>query len=293
MRYMTLVVCVCLGLWTHLAQALTFPLPAPGNDIVGRLQTVESEEGDTLVSIGQRYDIGAYEMWQSNPQLDREELNPGTKVLIPSQFILPPVRKGLVVNLAELRLYYFPPHRNIVVTFPIGVGYQGWNTPRMTTRVTRKQADPEWRPTKAIRAEAAAAGDPWPSVVPPGPNNPLGAYALYLAVPQVLIHGTPRSDTVGRRSSHGCVRLFAQDIEYLFNTVPVGTPVHMIYLQDKIGRLNGRLYLESEVPFPEFNDDGDLKKRIISAARGRADRINWDKVDEVADTRLGVPERIE
>jgi L,D-transpeptidase ErfK/SrfK len=227
-----------------------------------------------------------------NPSLGRDTLESGTRVLIPSQFILPPVRNGLVVNLAELRLYYFPKYANIVVTFPIGVGYQGWNTPRVSGSVVRKQADPVWRPTAAIRAESAEEGRILPIEMPAGPENPLGQYALYLTIPSVLIHGTPRPETVGRRSSHGCVRLFDADIEYLFNSVPVGTPIHMIYAQNKVGHLNGRLYLEAEVPFPEFNDNSDLEKRIVNAARGRSERVNWNQVQEISSTRLGVPQPI-
>jgi L,D-transpeptidase ErfK/SrfK len=281
------------GLFSPNVLALEFPLPPPGNDVVGQLQTVSSEDGDTLVSIGQAYDIGAYEMWQANPQLSKDSLAPGTRVLIPSQFILPPIRKGLVVNLAELRLYYFPKNQNIVVTFPVGVGYQGWNTPRVSGSVVRKQADPVWRPTPAIRAESAAEGRILPREVPPGPENPLGQYALYLTVPSVLLHGTLRPETVGRRSSHGCIRLFDPDIEYLFNNVPVGTPIQMIYVQDKIGRLNGKLYLESEVPFPEFNDSSNLEQRIATAAQRRGHAVDWDKADNVASARLGVPEAID
>jgi L,D-transpeptidase ErfK/SrfK len=285
------------GLCSQNALALQFPMPAAGDDIVGQIQTISSAPGDTLSSIGQRYDIGGYEMFQANPDLGRGQLKQGTEVLIPSQYILPSVRKGLVINLAELRVYYFPENENTVFTFPVGVGRQGWNTPRTSGTVVRKKADPVWTPPPSIRAESARKGKILPYSYPPGPKNPLGKYAIYLSIPGILLHGTNAPSSVGLRSSHGCIRMLAPDIEYLFKNVPVGTPVQIIYQQDKIGWLSGRLFLESEVPFPEFDNDADLKPRITAAAaaaeQGRSATVNWGKVDDVSDTRLGIPQIID
>jgi len=275
-------------LFSQSALALQFPLPAPGDDIVGEIQTVVSQPGETLASIGMRYDIGGYEMFESNQQLPRTKLKPGTEVIIPSQFILPNPRTGLVVNLAELRVYYFPENENVVYTFPVGVGHEGWNTPRKSGTVVRKVADPVWIPPPSIRAEAARAGHPLFAAYPPGPKNPLGKYALYLSIPGIRLHGTNAPYSVGLRSSHGCIRMFAPDIDYLFHNVPTGTPIKIIYEQDKIGWSQGKLYLESEMPFPEFDDESDLKDRITAAAQGRAN-VNWTEVDEITDDKDGLP----
>ncbi len=190
MKYIFSLLFVIAGLFSHNAFALEFPMPAPGDDIVGQTQTMFSKKGDTLVSIGHQYNIGAYEMWQANPDLGRSLLKPDTEVLIPSQFILPTTRKGLVANLAEMRVYYFPENENVVFTFPIGVGQQGWNTPRTSGTVIKKKLHPTWYVPASIQAKAARAGRPLPKSVPPGPKNPLGKYALYLSIPSILLHGT-------------------------------------------------------------------------------------------------------
>ncbi|STX47327.1 putative ErfK/YbiS/YcfS/YnhG family protein precursor [Legionella hackeliae] len=205
--------------------ALTFVLPTQG-DVIGEIQYVNPEMGESLSEVGMRYDIGYYEMIRANPQISPTSLlDERTTVLIPSQFILPNVpREGIVINLAEYRLYYFPPDENIVVTMPVGIGREGWTTPLGLTKVVSKERNPVWRPTANVIAEAAKHGAPIPNEFPPGEDNPLGRHVLRLGWPTYLIHGTNRRDGVGARVSAGCLRMMPDDIEYLYSMVKRGRP---------------------------------------------------------------------
>jgi L,D-transpeptidase ErfK/SrfK len=211
--------------------ALTFSIPSNGNS-VGQVQQYRAKEGDTLLKIGAQYGIGAEEMTKANPSIKRNYyIASGTRVNIPSRFRLPSSvpRNGIVLNIAQKRVYYFQPETGKVYTYPVGVGKQGWSTPLGSTQITGKQKNPSWRPTASIRNEAARRGRTLPSVVGPGPKNPLGRYAMQLGFPRILMHGTTSPGSIGLRSSHGCIRMFSRDIEELFNNVSVGTPVKVIY----------------------------------------------------------------
>lgn len=270
--------------------ALTFPLPANGDDIVGQIAAIPAEPGDTLSSLGIKYNIGYIEMLEANPELpQRGKLEPGTQVVIPSQFILPRVRNGLVVNLAELRLYYFPKNENVVHIFPIGAGKQGWMTPTDSTTVVRKVKDPAWTVPASIKRASAKQGKILPDVVPPGPKNPLGKYALRLGLPGILIHGTNAPATVGQRSSHGCIRMLPDDIKFLYEDVPVGLPVEIIHQHNKMGWLGNKLYLEAEIPFDEHADSTSLKSDIDTIIAQRPAAVNWQQVDEVLENQDGMP----
>ncbi|MCA8864602.1 L,D-transpeptidase family protein [Halomonas sp. SBBP1] len=208
-------------------------LPASGNT-VGENYTVRVEnEEDTLLDIAHAHGIGYEEIRRANPDVSFWVPGKGTQVHIPAQFILPNVeRKGIVINIAELRLYYYPEARDgetsSVQTYPIGIGRDGFNTPFGITKTTMRLEDPAWYPPASVRREAAERGDPPPSVVPPGPDNPLGKYAILLDIPGYLIHGTNRPDGIGMRASRGCIRLHADDIKALFDQVRVGTQVNII-----------------------------------------------------------------
>ena len=229
----------------ELSFATTWVLPEKG-DVVGEIQYASPVSGETLADVGIRFDVGYYEMRNANPRVDGlRPLAPGTRLLIPSRYILPPgKRQGLVINLAEYRLYYYPPGDNVVITYPVGIGREGWNTPIGETKVSSKERDPVWRPTDNVRAEAAKHGTPIPDVFPPGLGNPLGRHVLRLGWPTYLIHGTNRRDGVGSRVSAGCIRMMPEDIEPLFEQVPVGTPVRVLNQSVKAGYDNGSLYLE-------------------------------------------------
>lgn len=274
------------------ANALEYPLPTPGNDVVGQIQTVIASRGDTLSNVGMRYDIGYFEMVEANPGLPRNgQIKPGEMITIPSRFVLPSVRRGLVVNLAELRVYYYPKNQPYVYTFPVGVGREGWGTPRGTTTVARKKADPTWVVPPSIMRESIRNGKPLKSAYGPGPNNPLGKYAIYLNLPGIRLHGTNVPASVGRRVSHGCIRLLADDIKFLYENVPVGTPVTIMYEASKVGWDGPYLYLEEEVPFKELYDESATTK-IEQALQHHSATVDWKRVKEVMEDQDGMPTAI-
>ncbi len=274
--------------------ATSFTLPTSGN-LVGELKYVDAKSGETLPDVGRRFDIGYNEIIKANPKIDPlRQLFGGTKVLIPSQFILPDTKKeGIVINLAELRLYYYPPDENIVVTEPVGIGREGWNTPIGQTQVVSKQVDPVWRPTPNVRAEAAKNGTPIPSYFPPGINNPLGKYVLRLGWPTYLIHGTNRPEGVGARVSAGCIRMLPDDVEYLYKAVKVGTKVTVINESVKVGRDDNKIYLETHPQLKGApNPSKDLQKVKMLISKYGSKRVNWKHVNNILEQANGIPEPI-
>ncbi|MFQ5488164.1 MAG: L,D-transpeptidase family protein [Gammaproteobacteria bacterium] len=253
------------------SEAAVFPLPAPGNDLVGEVVMVTVQSGDTLLDIARRHDLGYKEIVAANPDVDPWLPPVGGPVLVPTRFILPNTpREGIVINLAEMRLYYFPARQQngqgVVMTFPIGIGQEGWSTPLGKTRVIAKKRNPAWTVPESIRRESVVQGDPLPAVVPPGPDNPLGQYAMRLGIPGYLIHGTNKPFGVGRRISHGCIRMYPEDIEVLFGEVSLGTTVRIVDQPYKVGRENGNLYLEAHEPITDQNaPQADNLPRAIQA----------------------------
>ncbi len=244
-------------------------LPPSDVDLLGGIEYTTAEEEDTLLDIARRFDVGQNEIVLANPEVDRWMPREGTRVLLPKRYILPNTKhSGLVLNVPEMRLYYYSrPGRNRVkevITHPISVGRMDWLTPLGDTRVVNKTKNPVWRPPKSIKAEHAAEGDPLPDVVPAGPDNPLGQYAIRLGVPGYLIHGTNKPLGVGMRVSHGCVRMLPEDIKSLFPRVRVGTPVHIVDQPIKIGWLAGTLYIEVHPPLEEEDQsyDAALEKTL-------------------------------
>ncbi len=238
------------------AKAATYAMPTPGDDLIGYSQLTKASRDETLLDIARAHDLGQEEIRIANPEVDRWLPKDGEPVWIPTHFILPDARRqGLVLNLPELRIYHFRAATDggpaVVDTYPASVGRMDWKTPLGETRVVRKQRDPSWHPPASVKQEAAAAGHSVPKVVPPGPDNPLGAYALRLGLPGYLIHGTNKPYGVGMRVTHGCVRLLPEDIEELFGRVPVGTPVQIVNQPVKTGWENGVLYVEVHPPLDE------------------------------------------
>jgi len=209
--------------------AATWPIPASGNT-VGDITYAYPQPGETLRDVGLRYDMGYHDMRIANPHVDPTELlSEHERLLIPSRFTLPHVpHHGLVINLAQYRLYFFPEDDNVVMTFPVGIGRKGWNTPLGLTKVIAKEVNPTWRPTAKVMADAENQGISLPDALPPGPNNPLGHHVLRLAWPTYLIHGTNQAGGVGERASAGCIRMLPEDIEYLYEHIKIGTPVLVI-----------------------------------------------------------------
>lgn len=241
-------------------------LPENG-DVIGEMQTVIAKEEDTLIDIGHRHGLGFEEMRRANPDLGMWYPGEGAEVLVPTRFILPPgPREGIVINLSELRLYYYPPtsegEKPTVETYPISVGREGFETPLGTFKTTVKVKDPAWAPPESMRKEAAARGEPAPAIVPPGPDNPLGRHAILLNIPSYLIHGTNRPAGVGMRVSRGCVRMLPEDIESLFERVPNGTQVTLINEPFKAGWENDELYVQS---YPLLGDKEGSVEPLISA----------------------------
>lgn len=242
-------------------------------DVVGKLQIITAHEDDTLSDIARRFNLGYEEIVSANPQIDPWLPKAGTKIVIPTQFVLPDApRQGIVINLAAMRLFYFPqteagePQR--VITHPVGIGRVEWKTPEGMTRITAKNENPSWIPTPSIRKEYAKNGNPLPAIVPPGPDNPMGAYVLRLAWPSYAIHGTDKPPSVGLRGSHGCLRMYPEDIAFIYNDVPVGTPVRVVNQPYLLGWRDNTLYLQSYAILEEDKRNHTLLlKNSLSAAR--------------------------
>jgi len=276
-----------------------FPLPPEGNDIVGRVQVAIARDNDTLSEIARRYDLGYEEILAANPDVSPWQPGEGTQVILPTAFILPGgTREGLVLNLASMRLFYYPKAEDgrvkEVITHPVGIGREGWHTPQGLTRITQKTANPQWTVPASVRKEHADQGDPLPAVVPPGPDNPLGQYAMRLSLPSYLIHGTNKPWGVGMRVSHGCIRLYPEDIARLFPEVPVGTPVRIINEPYLTGWRDGQLYLEAHTPLAEDtrHSDGNLEtldKLLATQTADRPSALDGVRAEQVARQAYGLP----
>ncbi len=280
-------------------QAATFTL-TPNSDIVGEIQYVTVKKGDSMYSIARSHDLGLMDMLEANPNVNPDKLVPGNTLLVPTQFILPPgPREGIVINLAEIRVYFFPPNTNIVMTFPLGIGEVGWRTPIGETTIIRKRENPTWTPPASIHAEAARKGRTLPKVVAAGPKNPLGSYAMNLGWNGYLMHGTQAPTSIGQRSSHGCMRMYPEDIKALFHAVTVGTKVRAIYEPYKIGMKDGKLFIEAHELFPDnyykirYSDKFDaLQNTVADTTYPQSDAINWLEVKVQIDSTNGYPVEI-
>lgn len=280
------------------SHALTFSIPTKDN-IIGSIQTAIVQPGESLGDIGKKFDVGVYEMIEANPNIDPWTPEPGEKVIIPTQFILPPdKRTGIIINLAEMRLYFYHPDINLVSTYPIGIGRKGWITPLLEAKVINKQYNPTWQPPISIIKEHAIKGDPLPNQVPPGPKNPLGEFAIYLSATGYLIHGTNRPGGIGLRTTSGCIRLFPEDIKALYNQVSIGTTVKIIHAPYKIGIHNQNIYIEAHEPLsdPYYNQEpiiNVMQKAIKNANFLYAINLNFatieDELQKLAKIANGYP----
>ena len=221
--------------------------------LIGSTKTINADERDTLLDIGRAHGFGIQDIKLVNQNVDTWLPKDGEEILLPSYFILPVAPKiGIVLNVPEMRLYYYPPKVDgklqDVYTYPLGVGRQGWNTPYIKTTIVEKKVKPNWYPPLSIRQEHEEAGDPLPKIVKPGPDNPLGSYAMRLGRRDYLIHGTNKPYGIGMRISHGCIRLYPEDIKELFSKVSLDTPVNIINQPYKIGIKENVIYLEAH-PF--------------------------------------------
>lgn len=279
------------------AAALELPLPPPGEDIVGHIQVIKAKYEDTFADIGQANDLGYLEMVAANPGVDPWLPGEGTEIILPTRYILPPgPREGIVINLAEYRMYYFPKGRNVVHTYPLGIGREGWGSPIAETTITGKFPKPAWYPPQSIREEHAADGDPLPTVVPPGPDNPLGPFKFSLGVSGYLIHGSNKKFGIGMRVSHGCFRMLNHNVLQLADMVPVGTKVRIINEPYKFGISGNKVYLEAHTPLSDQGEASVVDKHaaVINTLLKRDDllstlRLDWDVVREVVAAEDGLP----
>ena len=280
------------------ARAMDYPLPPAGSRLIGQNQTYTIQEGDNkLQTIARRFNTAAQVILETNNTIAPVNPAPGTVITIPSQMLLPDTpREGIVVNLAELRLYYFPPGQNIVQVFPLGIGQLGLETPVTTTRVSQKIPNPTWTPTPGIRARSLEQGIKLPPVVPAGPNNPLGRFALRLGVGngEYLIHGTSAPDSVGLRVSSGCMRMNAPDIKALFEQVRVGTRVQIINEPVKFSvEPDGKRYIEVHRPLAQVEGENPQVSPITHSAEFATfvSQAGSDKalIDKALSRRAGIP----
>jgi L,D-transpeptidase ErfK/SrfK len=276
----------------------------PDSDIVGYVQRTTIGKEDTLPDIARRFDVGYEEMVTANPGVDPWLPGVGKEVVVPTQFILPAApHEGVVVNVAEMRIYYYPPHKKgepqMVYTHPIGIGKVGWKTPEGTTKIVSRQKDPVWVVPKSVRDEHAEDGEKLPAQVPAGPDNPLGQYMFRLGWPSYLIHGTNKPYGVGMRSSHGCMRLYPEDIAVFFDLIPIGTKVTVVNQPYLFGWRDGVLYLQA---YAVMEDDSRnwskdrkrllakmLNPKLSAKISEHTNEIDWDRVGELAHSPRAIP----
>ena len=283
------------------AQGSVFPLPTDGSSVVGADSSVRTVYEDTLPDLAHRYSLGYYEIIRANPGVDVWIPGADKDIVLPGKRILPPgPREGIVVNLPEHRLYYYPKpngrDKPVVITYPVSIGKMDWRTPLGETRVIAKIKHPPWYPPESVRKEHEENGDPLPRMVPPGPDNPLGDYAMRLAAGNgtYLIHGTNTPTAVGMAVTHGCIRMYPEDVAAVFATVPVGTPVRLINEPVKVAWVDGQLYIEAHPPVDEEGqtEEPDLKllsKMLNHALGNNHAAINWDLARDTLVAAKGMP----
>jgi L,D-transpeptidase ErfK/SrfK len=283
------------------AGATVFELASPDAAVLGREERVVTTEEDTLYAIAQRFSLGSEEVVRVNPGVDPWLPRAGRSIVIPGERILPPgPREGIVVNLPEHRLYYYPPlvagKPQVVYTYPISIGKMDWSTPLGKTKIQDKRVNPTWTPPESVRQEHIANGDPpLPAVVPAGPDNPLGAHAMRLALPGAyLIHGTNNPIAVGMAVTHGCIRMYPDDIAELFPMIKVGTPVYLINEPVKIAWQDGRLLLEAHPPVDSQGQTGEPDLRVFEDLLQKAlgdtvVAIHWDLARAELGSARGMP----
>ncbi|MBY0544970.1 MAG: L,D-transpeptidase family protein [Gammaproteobacteria bacterium] len=283
------------------AEAATYKMPLPGDTVIGHVQIAYAQPGQTIDDVARQYDIGYYEILAANPHVNPQNLLPYQKLVIPTQFILPNADyAGIVVNIAELRLYYFEPGSNLVQTYPVAIGMEGSGTPVGEYTIIEKITHPDWHVPAQVQAEMIKQGMLLPKVMPAGPDNPLGDYALRLNNYSYLIHGTNVPATIGRRASAGCMHMFPEDISYLFPQVPNHTQVTIVDQPFSAGWSGNQLYFKALQPLHEertnmaFSYSRHWNDAIQLAIAGMSPKppIQWSVVKRVGGEQTGIPEVI-
>lgn len=278
--------------------ATNYPLPPSNDALIGDLQYISASIGDTPTTIAQRFNIGLNAIISANPGTTESALS-AYYLTIPTEFLLPPLpRHGIIINLPEMRLYYFPKDSNIVMTFPVGIGRIGKTIPITNTAITRKVVNPVWTPSAAIRKFNEDQGIKLPHTMPAGPDNPLGPYAIYLKIPTYLIHSTIFPESIGRRASFGCIRMNEGDIKQFFPSVQAGIPVAIIDMPTKVGWEGNELYIETHPPLEErsnasyANLNGMINSVVNALPHHGVTLVNWQLIAYLAEEPDGVPHEI-
>ncbi len=273
-------------------------------EMVGYVQKTVIGKDDTLPDIARRFDVGYEEMLLANPGVDPWLPGVGREVVVPTQFILPAApHEGVVVNVAAMRIFYYPPHKKgepqMVYTHPIGIGRVGWRTPEGTTKIVSRTKDPVWVVPKSVRDEHAEDGEKLPARVPAGPDNPLGQYMFRLSWPSYLIHGTNKPYGVGMRSSHGCMRLYPEDIAVFFDLIPIGTKVTVVNQPYLFGSRDGALHLQAYAVMEDDRRDWtDNRKQLLAhllspklrkEVSEQDNGIDWQRVGDLAHSPRALP----
>lgn len=278
--------------------ALEYTLPSPETTLIGEIQYGDASFTDSTASFANRYGLGLNSIIAANPTANEMKLN--TKhLVVPTSFILPPVaREGMVINLPEMRVYYFPENSNKVLTYPIGIGKIGNTIPIQDSSIVKKALNPNWIPGPDVRKYNKEQGVDLPAVIPPGPDNPLGHYAIYLSIPTFLMHSTVFPESVGRRASFGCIRMNENDIRELFPIIQPGTKVTILNLANKAAWRGDKLYLEAHPVLKEHDMGADANLQdIVATIENQLTGttpvlIDWQYVAHLASEPDGIPHEI-
>jgi L,D-transpeptidase ErfK/SrfK len=279
------------------AFATSYTVPPSNEALIGKMEYVTANPGDNVVKVAKQYDIGFNAVENANPHVSMDRrFTPGVQLAITTQHLLPSEsREGIVINLPEMRMYYFLGNGQ-VLTYPIGIGKIGKTIPITKTAITRKTKNPVWIPPEDIRQFNLEQGIVLPKVMPPGPDNPLGPYAIYMRIPTYLIHSTIFPESVGKRASFGCIRMYESDIEDFFPSIKSGIPVVITNKPVKLGWEDDRLFIEAHEPLEEHGD-ADLSipgivHQIATKTQNQPVLVDWQMVSYVASERDGVPHEI-
>lgn len=279
--------------------AAAYQLPADDESLVGQRLYRSANNGDTVSTLARRYDVGRNAIENANPHLNMATAFPsGAPIQVPTQHLLPNERRhGIIINLPEMRMYYYPEDSTEVLTYPIGIGKVGKTIPIIRTAVTHKRKDPVWIPPEDIREFNLDQGIVLPKVMPSGPDNPLGPYAIYMRLPTYLIHSTPFPDSIGKRTSFGCIRMYEWDIKDFFPSIKGGIPVVIINSPTKVGWQNNQLYLEAHKPLEEHSSEYEatlpgMVHMLARASKEETTLIDWQLVSYIAEDRDGIPHQV-
>lgn len=287
-----------LNFYSRSAIADTYIWSKNSAHLIGTINFIITKPNDNLPALTQRYSLGITQLAAANSAINpTTNLSPGIKLKLPTQFIPPHgVSEGIIINLPEMRLYLFMSSKKLIKTYPIGIGKIGQTIPITKTIVTKKILNPIWIPTDNIREFNRKQGIILPDVIPPGPTNPLGPYAIYLAIPEYRIHSTAVSDSIGRRASFGCIRMRKDNISDFFGLISPGTAVHIVNFPTKIAWVGNKLYLEAHAELadlPNFSSTyPGMVKLIQDNIKDKPALINWELVKHLSSVKDGIPHEI-